>query len=188
MKKLISILSVVAVFLCSVVAASAANMGNIKLICEREGVTFTGEEWTLVSIDESVLKEQEGKTNSEQARAIEEYVKSNHLTGQVGTVDYAGNVVFRVEEGHYLLYRTKKLDDSYAAMPIIVNVPEVVDGENLYDFEIRGKISPASDKDIDTDVKTGDDNMFYVAAFALAAAAGVAGIIAVRKTKKDKAE
>ena len=163
---------------------------SITVICNSDGYTFTGDEWTIVEIDERVLNRFSTADTKQIPYLVEQYVKEKGLEGVSTVVDDDGRLVFEVNEATYLLYRSNAVNKSFTSSPILVTVPEKINGESIYNIEITAKFASSTSTDapkpgtnFSEKVLTGDSTIIWTIVIAWLIA-GVGIILLIAKKKK----
>lgn len=172
-----------------------AKAPTITIKCNVDGYTFTGDEWTIVEIDERVIDRFQTADTKDIPYLVEGYVKDKGIQGVTTAVDDKGVLVFEVNEATYLLYRSKAKNESFTSSPILVTMPERINGEDIYDIEITAKFASSAFVDDITGKKpdqtgdsifTGDNTIIWtVIAVWIISAAGIV-LFLTKKKKGDE--
>lgn len=74
------------------------------------------------------------------AKSLADYVKKQKITGMVKTIGKDGKATFpQLEQGLYLLVQTKAASGYSAVTPFLVSVPYLKDGRYIYDVDASSK-------------------------------------------------
>lgn len=143
MSEKIRILSVAAVLLLLSVTALAAGTGSLTVVEVYEEVALyavAGPDGTLTEqfADAPVTDLTDSKTAARNARILEQYIRENHLPGQLRTPDENGTV--RYDDLPLGLYLVVSNVDPVEFNAFLAPIPTVINGEEIYDVEAAPKV------------------------------------------------
>ncbi len=180
------LLCILCVFVMSVFSVSAAESGSLTLRCvfsaENGERVLSGDEYSIVKIadveaGESIVScstlpsfksydcdwlDQTASKMNEKAKALAYYCEKNSLYTDKQTTDTKGELTFDgLEIGLYLVSRTMvdPQNEDFITDPLLVFVPQYVNGEMVYDVVSRPKfsyLSPVQPDDPDSPERPSD--------------------------------
>ena len=158
-------------FLCVLSASAAESGGSLTLRCvfsvEGGERVLSGDEYSLVKVADAVMTEssvvyttlekfenydcdwqnQTASKMNEKAKALAYFCEKNHLYTASAVTDQNGELKFEeLSVGLFLIARTKtdSANEDFITDPLLVFIPQIVNGEAVYDVISTPKFSYSS--------------------------------------------